>query len=62
MDHADHEWHKSTYSGGSNECVEVCEHLNGVDVRDTGHRELDSLGFQGGEWAAFVRDVKDGAL
>ncbi|MFE1466807.1 DUF397 domain-containing protein [Nocardiopsis dassonvillei] len=29
------DWHKSSCSGGSNECIEVQEHSAGADVRGT---------------------------
>ncbi|NYH54040.1 hypothetical protein HNR06_003629 [Nocardiopsis arvandica] len=48
------EWHKSSYSGGNNECVEVREHNTGADVRDTQNRDLGRLSFSGSEWSAFV--------
>ncbi|MCY9786976.1 DUF397 domain-containing protein [Nocardiopsis sp. EMB25] len=48
------DWHKSSYSGGSNECVEVREHSTGADVRDTQNRESGHLTFNGLEWHAFV--------
>ncbi|GAB2519027.1 DUF397 domain-containing protein [Nocardiopsis aegyptia] len=48
------DWHKSSYSGGTNECVEVREHSAGADVRDTRNRESGHLTFLGSEWRAFV--------
>lgn len=56
------EWHKASYSGASNDCVEVREHANAADVRDTRNREHGHLTFAGSEWAAFLEDVKSGAL
>ena len=38
-------WHKSSYSGGSNECPEAREHQTGADVRDTQNRGLGHLSF-----------------
>ncbi|WP_067608686.1 DUF397 domain-containing protein [Nocardiopsis listeri] len=38
-------WHKSSYSGGSNECVEAREHQAGADARDTRSKELGYLAF-----------------
>ncbi|WP_160050972.1 DUF397 domain-containing protein [Nocardiopsis sp. FR4] len=51
------EWHKSSYSGGNNECVEVREHSTGTDVRDTQNRESGHLSFSGSEWLAFVNTL-----
>lgn len=48
------DWHKSSYSGGNNECVEAREHQAGADVRDTQNRELGHLTFNRAEWNAFV--------
>lgn len=48
------DWHKSSYSGGNNECLEAREHQAGADVRDTQHRELGHLSFTRAEWNAFV--------
>ncbi|MEV2279392.1 DUF397 domain-containing protein [Nocardiopsis sp. NPDC049922] len=48
------DWHKSSYSGGTNECVEVREHSTGADVRDTQNRRSGHLTFSGLEWRAFV--------
>ncbi|MBR8742361.1 DUF397 domain-containing protein [Nocardiopsis sp. MG754419] len=48
------DWHKSSYSGGNNECVEAREHPSGADVRDTLNRELGHLSFTRTEWSAFL--------
>ncbi|MEU4281022.1 MULTISPECIES: DUF397 domain-containing protein [Nocardiopsis] len=48
------DWHKSSYSGGTNECVEVREHSAGADVRDTQNRSRGQLAFTSDEWNAFV--------
>lgn len=48
------DWHKSSYSGGSNECVEAREHQAGADVRDTQNRNLGHLTFTRTEWNAFI--------
>ncbi|WP_017582207.1 DUF397 domain-containing protein [Nocardiopsis valliformis] len=48
------DWHKSSYSGGTNECVEAREHQAGADVRDTQNRELGYLSFTRAEWNAFI--------
>ncbi|MBB4932971.1 hypothetical protein F4561_003791 [Lipingzhangella halophila] len=56
------EWHKSSYSGATNECLEVREQVTEVAVRDTQHRHLGHLSFPSPEWSAFVREVKDGRI
>ncbi|MFI6578085.1 DUF397 domain-containing protein [Nocardiopsis sp. NPDC050513] len=52
------EWHKSSYSGGNNECVEVREHCTGADVRDTQHRDDAQLTFSAAEWRNFLAQMK----
>ncbi|WP_304451498.1 DUF397 domain-containing protein [Nocardiopsis sp. YSL2] len=50
------EWHKSSYSAGSENCVEVAEgRVTGV--RDTQYRNLGRLDVPAGEWAALVTSV-----
>jgi len=51
------DWHKSSYSGGTNECVEVREHTAGADVRDTQNRGKGQLSFTGPEWSAFIETL-----
>lgn len=41
-------------------CVEVAIKPEGVAVRDSKNRSKGTLFFTGGEWAAFVKGVKDG--
>ncbi|WP_081748788.1 DUF397 domain-containing protein [Nocardiopsis sp. CNT312] len=52
------DWHKSSYSGGSNECVEVREHSAGADVRDTQNRELGQLSFVSKDWVALLSALR----
>ncbi|GAB2482074.1 DUF397 domain-containing protein [Nocardiopsis aegyptia] len=52
------EWHKSTYSGGSNDCVEIREKPDGADVRDTRHRAAGHLSFSPAEWCGFLRGLR----
>ncbi|MDA2811187.1 DUF397 domain-containing protein [Nocardiopsis sp. RSe5-2] len=52
------EWHKSSYSANGANCVEVREHAQGADVRDTRHRAAGHLSFSPGEWRAFLLDLK----
>lgn len=58
----DERWYKSSYSGGTNDCVEVRSHVHAVDVRDTQHREQGYLSIPLSEWAAFVWDARSGRL
>ncbi|NYH52412.1 hypothetical protein HNR06_002001 [Nocardiopsis arvandica] len=52
------EWHKSSYSSGNNECVEVREHASGTDVRDTAHREAGHITVPLGQWVALVAQAR----
>lgn len=47
------DWHKSSYSAGAENCVEVRQ-AEAVAVRDTHHRSLGHLEFPRAEWEAFV--------
>lgn len=51
------EWHKSSYSGGANHCVEVAEGLV-TAVRDTRNRQAGHLSFPAAEWDAFLVDLR----
>ncbi|TMR07832.1 DUF397 domain-containing protein [Nonomuraea turkmeniaca] len=54
-------WHKSTYSGGDSNCVEVAFAADGtVGVRDTKDRTGPHLEFTSAEWRAFVAGVNNG--
>lgn len=46
-------WHKSSYSSGANNCVEVAEGAV-TGVRDTQNRDLGALTFESAEWRAFL--------
>lgn len=50
-------WHKSSYSTNGGDCVEVAEGRK-VLVRDTQHRELGHLSFQGAEWANLLNTLQ----
>ncbi|RKS08982.1 uncharacterized protein DUF397 [Nocardiopsis sp. Huas11] len=47
-------WHKSSWSDTGGHCVEVREHQDAVDVRDTQNRNAGHLSFTAVEWAALV--------
>ncbi|MCA1221549.1 DUF397 domain-containing protein [Streptomyces sp. 8L] len=52
------EWHKSTYSGNANNCVERGVLRSGRQaVRDTKDRALGAMVFPGPAWQAFVDAV-----
>lgn len=55
-------WHKSTYSGNANSCVEVAHATDGaVGVRDTKqHGRGPVLEFSPDEWQVFVTGIKNG--
>ncbi|WP_017579183.1 DUF397 domain-containing protein [Nocardiopsis valliformis] len=48
------QWHKSSYSGATNNCVEARETPAAVDLRDTQNRNLGHLTFPGAEWTALL--------
>ena len=52
------DWHKSTYSGGNNECVEAREYSFGADIRDTRNRPLGHLTFDRSEWNSFIEAIQ----
>ncbi|HEY8983677.1 MAG TPA: DUF397 domain-containing protein [Streptomyces sp.] len=54
-------WHKSSYSGSDNACVERGKLTNGRHaVRDTTDRDRGALVFDADVWAEFVGGVRDG--
>jgi hypothetical protein len=54
-------WRKSSYSGGSGNCVEVADHLPGaVGVRDSKDPDGQTLVFTNLAWQAFADQVKSG--
>ncbi|MEV0883912.1 DUF397 domain-containing protein [Streptomyces microflavus] len=56
-------WHKSTYSGSNNDCVEHAALTSGRHaVRDTKDRALGAHTFAPAPWRAFVTAVRNGSL
>ncbi|MER6773591.1 DUF397 domain-containing protein [Streptomyces bacillaris] len=56
-------WHKSTYSGSNNGCIEHAALPSGLHaVRDTKDRSLGAHVFAPTAWQAFVTAVQDGSL
>ncbi|RKS05954.1 uncharacterized protein DUF397 [Nocardiopsis sp. Huas11] len=52
------EFRKSSYSGGSGNCVEVADLPGEAAVRDTQNRDLGYLAYPNGEWAALLATLK----
>ncbi|AYF76705.1 DUF397 domain-containing protein [Nocardia yunnanensis] len=63
IDLAKARWFKSSYSGGSQDCVEVA-HLDGgvVGVRDSKNPAGPALTFAPGTWDAFTARVAGGGF
>jgi hypothetical protein len=56
-------WRKSSYSGGSGNCIEVAGNLPGaVGVRDSKNPAGSALVFATRAWRTFVAEVKNGDL
>ncbi|WP_329457550.1 DUF397 domain-containing protein [Streptomyces sp. NBC_01497] len=56
-------WHKSTYSGSDNGCVERGVLRSGRQaLRDTKDRDAGVMVFGAGAWREFVVAVRGGAL
>ncbi|PRY00060.1 DUF397 domain-containing protein [Allonocardiopsis opalescens] len=55
-------WHKSSYSAGSQNCVEVREHADRADVRDTKNRQAGHITVSAPEWNAFLQAIRDNTL
>jgi hypothetical protein len=54
-------WRKSSYSGGSGNCVEIANDLSGaVAIRDSKNPTGSTLVFTTRAWRAFVAGVKNG--
>jgi hypothetical protein len=54
-------WHKSTRSGGGDDCVEVATAADGtIGVRDSKKPDRAILEFTPTEWKAFLDGAKDG--
>ncbi|MFD8751064.1 DUF397 domain-containing protein [Kitasatospora sp. NPDC059577] len=54
-------WHKSTYSGGGGECVEVADGFTGiVPVRDSKDPSGPALVFPSYAWQSFITAVNTG--
>lgn len=57
------EFHKSSYSGNRQDCVEVARNpVVGAAVQDTKNREAGYLAFPAAEWKAFLDEVRAGDL
>lgn len=57
------QWHKSSYSGATGECVEIARNIPGVvAVRDSKDPSGPALTFTPDEWRTFIAGVKTPAL
>jgi hypothetical protein len=57
------QWHKSSYSGMQNDCVEVGHGLHSaVPVRDSKNPTGGFLAFSPESWMNFIDGVKSGAF
>lgn len=54
------QWRKSTYSGGSNNCVEIAQAGAIRAVRDSKNPEAGFLTFDAKTWRGFITAVKRG--
>lgn len=57
-----HEWRKSSRSGGGNDCVELAVRTDGTAVRDSKNTAAGQLALTRSGWAGFLGTVKDGQL
>ncbi|MGW5866925.1 DUF397 domain-containing protein [Streptomyces sp. NPDC055239] len=56
-------WHKSTYSGASNGCIEHTKlSADQRAIRDTKNREFGTLVFDSTSWHAFIAGINSGML
>ncbi|MFJ4654384.1 DUF397 domain-containing protein [Nocardia sp. NPDC088792] len=63
VDLSEARWFKSSYSGGSQDCVEIAHLQAGmVGVRDSKHPTGPALVFTPGEWDAFTVGIVSGEL
>lgn len=61
VDRSETRWFKSSYSGGSRECVEVAFIEGGVvGVRDSKDRGGPALSFTPAAWEAFTSNTRSG--
>ncbi|WP_459549036.1 DUF397 domain-containing protein [Nocardia sp. X0981] len=61
VDRSETRWFKSSYSGGSRDCVEVA-FIEGdvVGVRDSKDRDGPALAFTPAAWAVFTASARSG--
>lgn len=53
-------WHKSTYSGGHNECLEAARLADAALVRDSKDPDRAVLSFSATPWDTFVGSLRTG--
>jgi hypothetical protein len=54
-------WRKSSRSTGGNDCVEVAQSGTSCLIRDSKNPDDGRLAVRPQTWAAFIRDIKQGA-
>ncbi|MCK8677841.1 DUF397 domain-containing protein [Streptomyces lichenis] len=62
MDLSSVEWRKSSYSGGTGQCVEVARLADAVALRDSKDPQGPALAFAPAGFSAFVRGVAGGGF
>lgn len=55
-------FHKSTYSGQEQNCIEVADLPHGAALRDSRHPDLGHLAYPAAEWDAFLTAARSGEL
>ncbi|MFJ8850411.1 DUF397 domain-containing protein [Streptomyces sp. NPDC102437] len=56
-------WHKSSYSSGNGQCLEIGDGVQGVaPVRDSKNAQGPLLSFRTDSWSTFVTAVNSGAF
>lgn len=58
----DAHWFTSSYSTGSQACVEVALTTDATGVRDTKDRDGGTLDFKRTQWTSFVNSIKGQAI
>jgi hypothetical protein len=53
-------WHKSSYSNGQGDCIEVAHLEGGVATRDSKDPSGPALRFSADGWGAFIRGLAEG--
>lgn len=54
-------WRTSSFTGSTQNCVEIANGQRSVLVRDSHNRSGAMLSFAPGQWSVFLRRVRDGS-